>query len=77
MKCPNCGEDMKKGYIEVRDTIINLGIGILVSWMPEDEKKKILRKNSVSLKTKGDGYYCEKCRKAVAVLDERGDDFFQ
>lgn len=79
MNCPYCGEDMKKGCVEVRDgsEFINLGIGIVVSWMPEDERKKILRKNAVHLNTKGEGYYCEKCKKTVAILDERGDDFFQ
>ncbi|MBE5944393.1 MAG: hypothetical protein E7258_05690 [Lachnospiraceae bacterium] len=79
MKCPYCGEDMKEGYVEVRDgsEFINLGIGIVISWMPRDEIKRIIRKNAVHLATKGEGYYCEKCHKAVAVLNERGDDFFQ
>ncbi len=79
MNCPYCGEDMKRGYVEVRDgsEFIKLGIGIVVSWMPEDERKKIVRKNAVNLNTKGEGYYCEKCRKAVALLDERGNVFLQ
>ncbi|MBE5933855.1 MAG: hypothetical protein E7263_10610 [Lachnospiraceae bacterium] len=70
---------MKRGYVEVRDgsEFINLGIGIVVSWLPENERKNIVRKNAVHIKTKGEGYYCEKCRKTVAILDERGDEFFQ
>lgn len=79
MKCPYCGEDMTRGFVELRESldVFNLGIGTTISWMPEDERKKIVRKNAVNLNTKGEGYYCERCRKAVAVLDERGDEFFQ
>lgn len=69
MKCPECGNDMQKGIVEVRDG--HLLSQVVVSWCPEDEKKKFIRKNAISLNLKADGYYCDECMKVIAIFNER------
>lgn len=69
MKCPECGNEMKKGVVEIRDG--HLVSTVVVSWCPEEEKKKILRKNVISLRLKAEGYYCDECMKVVAIFEER------
>lgn len=69
MKCPECGSEMKKGIVEVRDG--QLVSTTVVSWCPEDEMKKLWRKNAISLALKAEGYYCEECMKVIAIFEER------
>lgn len=61
-------EFKKQGFVIEKSGV---GIANLV------EIKKIVPKNTVSLKVNGVGYYCEHCAKAVAIFEERGDEFFQ
>ncbi len=78
MNCPYCGKEMQKGEIQTGQwggRILNHGEQVL--WIPEAECKKIVPKTSVSLKVNGEGYYCEACKKAVGIFEERGADFWQ
>ena len=69
MKCPECGNEMKKGVVEILDG--HLLPTVVVSWCPEEEKKKFFRKNAISLRLKAEGYYCDECMKVVAIFEER------
>lgn len=78
MNCPFCGNEMAEGEVQTgfgRNALIN--VGEVVTWVPRKECKKIIPKGTVSLKVNAVGYYCEQCAKAVAIFEERGDDFFQ
>ena len=78
MKCPYCGKEMKKGKVKVGDTIGNLlKAGEVATYIPEEECGKLLPKNTFNLDINADGFYCDACKKAVAVFSERGDSFFQ
>lgn len=70
MNCPECGKEMKKGLVEIRDGHL-LFSAVVVSWCPEEEKKKFYRKNAINLGYKAEGYYCDECMKVFAVFDER------
>lgn len=71
MKCPYCGEEMKQGVVEARHAGSLMDSLTTVAWVPEDERKKLIRKHAVSLRINGEGWYCETCMKAVAVFEER------
>ena len=78
MKCPYCEKEMKKGKVKVGDTIGNLfKVGELVTYIPDEECGKLLANNTINLDVNAEGYYCEDCKKVVAVFSERGDSFFQ
>lgn len=50
MKCAECGNEMKKGIVEVQDG--HLLPQVVVSWCPEEEKGKFIRKHAISLNLK-------------------------
>ena len=78
MKCPLCGKEMKKGKVKVGDAIGNFfKAGELVTYIPEEECGKVLPKDTLNLDVNAEGYYCDTCKKVVAVFNERGDSFFQ
>lgn len=78
MKCPYCGKEMKNGKVKVGDTIGNLfKAGEVVTYIPEEESGKLLPNNTLNLDINAEGYYCDDCKKVVAVFGERGDSFFQ
>ena len=78
MKCPYCGKGMKKGKVKVGDTIGNLlKAGEVVTYIPEEESGKIIPKNTLNLDVNAEGFYCDDCKKVVAVFNERGNSFFQ
>ncbi len=70
MKCPECGNEMKKGIVEVRDGSLFL-TSLVVSWCPEEDRKKLWRKNAISLNLNAEGYYCDECMKVFAAFEER------
>lgn len=70
MNCPECGKEMKKGLVEIRDGHLLLS-SVVVSWCPEEEQKKFYRKNAINLGQKAEGYYCDECMKVFAVFEER------
>ena len=73
MRCPECGNEMKKGIVEVKDVGSILQLSTMATWYPEDEKKKKVgfRKNAVNLALSAEGYYCDECMKVFAVFEER------
>ena len=78
MKCPHCGNEMKKVKVKVGDAIGNLlKVGVVVTYIPQEEGNKMFLNNTINLDINAEGYYCEDCRKVVAVFSERGDSFFQ
>lgn len=78
MKCTYCGEEMQKGVIQTGDALSSYTkVGEIVVWIPESESKKFIPNNTVHLDVNGEGYYCKKCAKAVAVFNERGVGFWQ
>lgn len=78
MKCPYCGKEMKKGKVKIGDTIGNLlKAGEVATYIPEEECGKLLPKNTLNLDINAEGFYCDACKKVVAVFSERGDSFFQ
>lgn len=70
IKCPECGKDMEKGVVNARDNSL-LNTSTTVTWHPDTENGKLLKKNGVSLRIKGTGYYCDECMKVFAVFEER------
>ena len=78
MKCPYCGNEMEKGEVQVGDILeAKWKSGGPVLWVSEEECKRILPKKTIRLNGVGDGYYCEKCAKAVAIFDEKGTGILQ
>ena len=69
MKCPECGNECRKGNIEAKDGSISQLLTML-QWYPEYEKDKLIRKGTISLSLYGDGYYCDECMKVFASFSE-------
>ena len=40
MKCPECGNEMERGFLEVKDTASLTQRDTMAIWYPEDEKGK-------------------------------------
>ena len=45
MKCPECGNECKKGFVEIRDAGSLLQSLTTATWFPEENKGKKIRKN--------------------------------
>jgi hypothetical protein len=71
MKCPECGEEMKQGKIEARSNTSVLQASTTVTFVPLEDQGKWIRRNAISLKIDGEGYYCETCMKAFATFEDR------
>jgi hypothetical protein len=70
MKCPECGNELKKGVVEATNTSSLLTF-TMVSWYPEEYNGKFVKKDAVHLKLKADGYYCDECMKVYATFEEK------
>lgn len=70
MKCPECGNEMKKGTVVVTDGHMLIP-RCIVTWVLEEEQKKFIRKNAIGLGLKAEGYYCDECMKVFAAFEER------
>ncbi len=70
MKCPECGREMADGFVKSSafGDFFNLKNGL--EWYPAEDKRKLFKLNSITLKTKGKGYYCTVCKKVFAILDK-------
>lgn len=71
MKCPECGNECKKGFIEVKDAGSLTQSLAMATWYPEENKGKIIKKDFVKLSLKAEGYYCDECMKVYAVFEEK------
>jgi hypothetical protein len=43
----------------------------MLSWYPEEYKGKLVKKDTVNLRLKADGYYCDECMKVYAAFEEK------
>ena len=71
MKCPECGNECKKGFIEIKDAGRLTQSLTMATWYPEESKGKIGKKGSVKLQLKAEGYYCDECMKVYSVFEEK------
>lgn len=72
MKCPDCGCEMKKGFVEARNAGSLLNTTTTVRWYPQDQRDKVfIRKNAVSLPIDTEGWYCDDCMQVVAVFQQK------
>lgn len=71
MKCPECGNECKKGFVEVKDAGSLTQSLTMATWYPEENEGKRLKKDAVKLHTKAQGYYCDECMKVFAVFEEK------
>lgn len=71
MKCPECGNEMRKGFIEAKNAgSLTQSLTQLV-WHPEEYKGKFIKKEAVDLRLKADGYYCDECMRVFAAFEEK------
>ena len=75
MKCPECGNEKKKGILEVKDAGSITQSLTTVSWYPNDDKGKIIKKDRVNLSLRGEGYYCDECMKVYGTFEEKYEFF--
>lgn len=75
MKCPECGNEMKKGVIQVKDAGSITQSLTMVSWYPEDDTGKIVKRDRVSLPLRAEGYYCDECMKVYGIFEEKYEFF--
>lgn len=76
MICPHCGKEMKKGEVQMGDSVqAKIKRGTVVLWVPDEEKGKFVPKNSVRLKAWGEAFYCPDCEKVIAEFDKREPEF--
>ena len=71
MKCPECGNELKKGVIEAKDAGSLSQSLTMLTWYPEEYKSKLVKKNIINLRLKTDGYYCDECMKVYAAFEEK------
>jgi hypothetical protein len=71
MKCPECGNELKKGVVETKNAGSLTQSLTMVSWYPEEYKRKLMKKDTVNLRLKADGYYCDECMKVYAIFEEK------
>ena len=71
MKCPECGNELKKGVIEAKDAGSLSQSLTMLTWYPEEYKRKLVKKNIINLRLKTDGYYCDECMKVYAGFEEK------
>ena len=71
MKCPQCGNECKKGAIVINNAGSLTQALTMATWYPEDTNGKLIKKEAVNLCIKAEGYYCEECMKVYAVFEEK------
>lgn len=71
MKCPKCGNEIKRGVVESKDAGSLMQSLTMLTWYPEEYKGKLVKKNIINLRLETDGYYCNGCMKVYAVFDEK------
>lgn len=71
MECPECGNKLKKGIIEAKDAGSLTQSLTMMTWYPKESEGKMIKKGTITLRLKGDGYYCDECMKVFAAFDEK------
>lgn len=71
MKCPECGNECRKGVIEAKNAGSLTQSLTTLQWYPEEYKGKFIKKEVVNLMPRSEGYYCDECMKVYAAFDEK------
>lgn len=71
MQCPECGNEVKKGVVEVREVGSLTQFFTSAAWFSDEEHKKKFGRKSVNLRLNAEGYYCDECMKVFAVFEEK------
>jgi len=71
MKCPECGNECIKGFVEIKDAGSLTQALTMATWYPEENKAKKIKRDGIDLQIKADGYYCEECMKVYVVFEEK------
>lgn len=71
MKCPECGNNCEKGFVEIKDAGSLTQALTMATWYPEENKGKKIKKDGVSLQIKAEAYYCDECMKVFAIFEEK------
>lgn len=71
MKCPECGKELRKGFVEARNAGSLTNSLTMVTWYSEENRGKLLKKHPVSLPIDGEGWYCCDCMKVFAVFEQK------
>ena len=71
MECPECGNPMKMGVIEAKDAGSLTQSLTMLTWYPAEYKGKLIKKETINLRLKADGYYCDECMKVFAAFEEK------
>lgn len=71
MDCPICGNRLENGILEAKTAGSLTQASTILFWYPTKYDGKIIKKNTVNLKLKTAGSYCEECMKVFAAFDEK------
>lgn len=71
MKCPECGNECKKGLVEIKNAGSLTQSLTMATWCPEENVGKRLKKDLINLSLKAEGYYCDECMKVFVVFEEK------
>ena len=71
MNCPEYGKELEKGIIEAKDAGSLTQSLTMVTWYPEEYKNKMIKKNTINLRLKAEGFYCDGCMKVFASFEEK------
>ena len=69
MECPKCGRKCFEGVVKAEQAGTLFNEAANLSWTPEYEKKKIIKKDALNLEKSGVGYYCQFCEKVYATFE--------
>lgn len=71
MKCPKCGKEVRKGFVEAQTAGSLTQSLTQVIWHPEECKGKLIKKEAVNLRLKAEGFYCDECMIVFAAFEEK------
>ena len=71
MKCPECGNECKKGFVEARNAGSITQALSMATQYPEENKGKMIKKGAVNLRINAEGYYCDECMRVYAIFEEK------
>lgn len=71
MRCPECGNKCKKGFVQARKAGSITQSLTMLNWYHEEDRGKFFKLKGIKLAINGDGYYCDQCMKVYAVFEEK------
>lgn len=70
MKCPECGNECRKGVITFQHIERSLPFHTTMNWYADSKSIDDTKKEMANLYNQGDGFYCDECMKVYAVFEE-------